>query len=219
VPWLEVHAVDATGAGDAFVAALAACIANGDDLARAVRFANAAAALQTTKLGARAGLPHRAGVERFLRATRVRRHVKAPRALVYRALLDANAVARWRVPKGMTSHVHEFDAREGGAFRVSLTYESPGAAGKTSAHTDTYHGRFEKLVPNELVVEVVEFETTDPALRGEMTMTTTLVDAAGGTDILGVHEGLPPGVAPADNETGWREALDRLALLLETGQR
>ncbi len=75
------------------------------------------------------------------------------------------------VPDGMTSHVHTFDAREGGAFRISLTYEAPTGMGKTTAHTDTHHGRFMKLVPNERVVEVVEFETPDPALQGEMTIT------------------------------------------------
>src|SRR5881296_3267899 len=110
-------------------------------------------------------------------STRISRHVNAPRASVYRALLDARAVARWMVPTGMTSHVHDFDPREGGAFRISLTYDAPTGTGKTTAHTDTYHGRFLKLVPDEEVVEVVEFETADPALQGEMTITFTLVDA------------------------------------------
>ena len=141
----------------------------------------------------------------------------APRAKVYRALLDARAVATWRVPKSMTSHVHAFDAREGGSFRISLTYVAPAGTGKTTAHTDTYHGRFAKLVPNEEVVEVVEFETTNPALRGEMTITTTLVDANGGTDVLVVYEGLPPGVPTADNETGTRMAHAKLAALVEAG--
>jgi uncharacterized protein YndB with AHSA1/START domain len=72
-----------------------------------------------------------------------------------------------------------------------------------------------KLVPNEQVVEVDEFETEDPALRGEMTITFTLADADGGTDLLAVHEGLPSGVSPADNETGWRMALAKLAALVE----
>ena len=111
--------------------------------------------------------------------------MNAPRAIVYRALLDARAVAKWKVPSGMTSHVHEFDAREGGSFRISLTYDAPTGTGKTTAHTDTYHGRFVKLVTNEHVVEVVEFETTDPALRGEMTIKITLADANGGTAIDG----------------------------------
>jgi uncharacterized protein YndB with AHSA1/START domain len=65
-------------------------------------------------------------------STRIRRHVNAPRAIVYRALLDARAVATWMVPTGMTSHVHAFDAREGGSFRISLTYDAPTGAGKTT---------------------------------------------------------------------------------------
>jgi hypothetical protein len=64
---------------------------------------------------------------------------------------------------------------------------------------------------------VDEFETADPALRGEMTITITLVDADGGTDLHAVHDGLPPGVAPADNELGWRLALAKLAALVEAG--
>jgi uncharacterized protein YndB with AHSA1/START domain len=151
-------------------------------------------------------------------STRIRRHVKAPRARVYRALVDADAIAKWKVPDGMTSRVHEFDGREGGTFRISLTYDTPAETGKTSEHTDTYHGRFIKLVPNEKVVEVVEFETEDPAMRGEMTITITLADADGGTELLAVHEGLPPGLSPADNETGWRMALAKLAALTEANE-
>ena len=147
--------------------------------------------------------------------TRISVHLKAPRAHVYRALLDAVAVATWKVPTGMTSHVHVFEPREGGSFRVSLTYEAATGTGKTTAHTDTYHGRFLKLVPNELVVEAIEFETTNPALQGEMTITTTLTDADGGTDLTAVHEGLPPGVRAEDNEAGWRSSLAKLAALVE----
>jgi uncharacterized protein YndB with AHSA1/START domain len=152
-----------------------------------------------------------------LYSTEVSRHISAPRAAVYRALLDADAIARWRVPDGMTSQVHEFDAREGGAYRISLTYDAPTGTGKTDAHTDTYHGHFAKLVPGEQVVEVFEFETADPGLRGTMTLITTLTDAgAGGTDVHMVHQGLPDAVPPADNETGTRMALAKLARLVES---
>jgi uncharacterized protein YndB with AHSA1/START domain len=151
--------------------------------------------------------------------TRLSRHVNATRENVYRALLDAQAVVIWMVPDGMTSFVHEFDSREGGSFRVSLTYDSPTGTGKTTANTDTYHGRFVKLVPNEQVVEVMEFETADPAMRGEMTVTFTLTESDGGTDILAVHNNVPPGVTPADNETGWRMALEKLARLVEADQK
>ena len=133
--------------------------------------------------------------------------------------MDAAAIAQWRVPVGMSSHVHEFDAREGGAFRISLTYDAPSQAGKSASHTDTYHGHFVKLVPNEQVVEVFEFETADPALRGTMTMTTTLTGADGGTDVVVVHEGIPDSVPATDNEIGTRMALTNLAKFVEANSR
>src|SRR6266511_1720533 len=148
-------------------------------------------------------------------STRIHRRLNASRARVYCALLDAQAIPKWKVPTGMTCHVHAFDAREGGSFRISLTYDAPTGTGKTSAHTDTYHGRFVKLVPNEQIVEVDEFETENPALRGKMTITFTLADTDGGTNLMAVHDGLPRGVSPADNETGWRMALAKLAALVE----
>ncbi len=149
--------------------------------------------------------------------TRVTRHINAPRELVYKALLDPQAIVQWKVPDGMTCSIHEFEACEGGTLRISLTYGASAGTGKTTSHTDTYHGRFVKLVPNEKIVEVDEFETNDPALQGEMTITITLSDSGGGTDVTGVHERLPEGVSVADNETGWRMALDKLAMLVEAG--
>jgi uncharacterized protein YndB with AHSA1/START domain len=119
------------------------------------------------------------------------------------------------VPDGMTSEVHAFDAAVGGAFRISLTYEKPTTAGKTSAQTDSFHGRFVKLVPDTEVVEVVEFETDDPTMRGEMTITYLLDDADDDTFVTGRHENLPPGLSPADNELGWRMSVDKLAALVE----
>jgi uncharacterized protein YndB with AHSA1/START domain len=148
-------------------------------------------------------------------STTVTRRFDAPRDRVYEALLDPEAVARWRFPRGMTCEVHRFEPREGGTVRISLTYDAPDRTGKTTGRTDSYHGRFVRLVPNELVVEVDEFETSDPALRGEMTITVTLRDDDGGTELVAVHEGLPAGIAPADNELGWQEALTRLAALVE----
>ena len=134
---------------------------------------------------------------------------------MYRALVDAGAIAKWRVPAGMSSRVHEFDAREGGSFRISLSYDAPAGTGKSAPRTDTYHGHFVKLVPDQQVVEVFEFETADPELRGQMTMTTTLTETAGGTDVLVVHEGIPDKVPVGDNETGTRMALANLARLIE----
>lgn len=148
-------------------------------------------------------------------ATQVSRRVNAPPSLVYRALLDPTAISAWRVPAGMSSHVHVFEPREGGTFRVSLTYDDPTGTGKSAAHTDTYRGHFAELVPDERVTEVIEFETEDAGLRGTMTMTTILTETAGATDVLIVHEGIPDDVPAADNELGTRMALDNLARLVE----
>jgi uncharacterized protein YndB with AHSA1/START domain len=153
-------------------------------------------------------------------STTVTRRIRASRASIYQALLDPAAVARWRVPTGMTSVVHEFEPRVGGRFRVSLTYDAPDREGKSAAHTDTYHGWFVRLEPDAQVVEATEFETADPALQGEMTMTTTLAEGSDAdgeyTDVTVAHDGVPAGVTPADNELGTRLALDNLAALVES---
>lgn len=114
-------------------------------------------------------------------STVVSRVIDAPRTDVYRSFLDPNAVATWLPPEGMNAHVHRFDPREGGEFRVSLRYQdvadSPdGGGGKTTEDTDTHHGRFVTLVPDERIVEVVEFESDDPGFAGEMRITVTLAD-------------------------------------------
>jgi uncharacterized protein YndB with AHSA1/START domain len=140
--------------------------------------------------------------------------VHADRAAVYRALLDPDAVARWRVPDGMRGEVHELDARVGGRVRMSLTYDDPAAAGKSSGATDTYSGRYVELVEGERVVEEIAFETGDPDLRGTITATTTLRDVDGGTEVEMRMDGMPDAVPPADNEAGTRMALEKLARLV-----
>lgn len=147
--------------------------------------------------------------------TRSKRFINAPPDKVYNLLVDAEAVQRWKVPDGMSSHVHVFEPEVGGRFRISLTYNSADGQGKTGAHTDTYHGHFVSLVPGLSVVEVVEFETTDPAMAGEMTITYTLSRMGQGTELSAVHEGVPNGISPSDNELGWQMSLDKLAALAE----
>jgi len=155
------------------------------------------------------------GFGNHMNSTRVSQHFDAPREAVYRALLDPSAIAQWRFPEGMSCFVHEFQSRPHGRFRVSLTYDSPAALGKSAPHTDTYHGHFAELAPNTRVVEILEFETTNTAMQGVMTITTSLADARDGTELVAIHEGLPPGVNPADNEFGWQQALARLKNYLQ----
>jgi uncharacterized protein YndB with AHSA1/START domain len=148
--------------------------------------------------------------------TQVSQVINAPRRAVYQACLDPEALALWRVPDSMTAHVHVFDAREGGAFRMSLTYKHPeqSPGGKTSEGTDTFQGRFMELVVDEKIVEVIVFESRDPGFAGEMTMTTRFTDTDGGTEITVLCEDIPAGIRPEDNEEGTRQALQKLAALL-----
>jgi len=134
---------------------------------------------------------------------------------VYRALIDPVAVQRWMVPDDMTSVIHTFDPVEGGQFRISLTYLHPTSAGKTTSQTDTFHGRFVRLIPDAEVVQVIEFETSDPTMTGEMRITYTLSDEAGVTRLVSLHEHLPSGVSAADNELGTNLSLDKLVRLVE----
>jgi uncharacterized protein YndB with AHSA1/START domain len=150
------------------------------------------------------------------RSTSVSKIIRAERKSVYNAFLDPDAVAMWLAPENMTGQVHAFEAHEGGAFRMSLTYQGTGhLPGKTSEHTDTFQGRFVELVPNTRIVEVVQFESQDPAFAGEMKMTVNLADAEGGTEVTLVCENIPPGIRLQDNEQGSKESLAKLAALLE----
>ena len=126
-------------------------------------------------------------------------------------------MAAWLAPETMRAHVHTFDPREGGQFRISLTYQNPedSQRGKTTGDTDTYHGRFVKLVPDELIVETIEFESQEPEFAGEMRMTVRLADVDGGTNASLLYENAPLGIRPEDNEVGSRQSLQKLAALLE----
>ena len=103
---------------------------------------------------------------------------------------------------------------------MSLTYrgqdqQPSDRTGKTEGATDTYSGEFTSLVPDEQVVERIEFETDDPDLGGAMTMTWTLTEVEGGTEVELLHEGLPDAVPPEDNATGTRMSLTKLAAYVE----
>ncbi len=146
---------------------------------------------------------------------RLVRRIAAPRATVYRALIDPKAVQQWQVPDNMTSEVHQFEPRIGGNFRISLTYNDPTDTGKTSAHTDTFHGTFTELELDTKVVESIEIETNDPGMQGISTITYRLADAPGGTELVAEHADLPSAISPMDNETGWALSLGKLARLCE----
>jgi len=147
----------------------------------------------------------------------VSRIIRAPRLKLYAACLDPDMLAKWRVPDRMAGTVHSFDPRIGGSYRMSLRYRDPksGRRGKTSGDTDSFTGHFVDFVPGEKIVEIIAFETDNPDYAGTMTLTTSFEDVPGATNVTMRFDGLPPGIRPEDNETGTRQALAKLAALVE----
>lgn len=100
---------------------------------------------------------------------------------------------------------------------MSLVYPEgdTSSRGKTSASTDTFHGRFVKLIPCEQIVWATEFESVNASFAGEMIVSWTLAPAASGTEVTVLCENIPRGIRPEDNETGCRSTLEKLASFLE----
>ena len=152
-------------------------------------------------------------------STRATRWVRAEPDEVYRALLDPFAVAAWRVPNGMSATIHLFDAREGGRFRISLHPEGPSEASSSAGRIETFHGRFTRLVPGQLVVEAIKFESSDPSSASHLKITTELREADGGCEVTMVYDDIAEGVDRATDRVALQMALVRLAAWVEDDPR
>lgn len=142
-------------------------------------------------------MPNTIRLHRVLRSTPDR---------VYRAFLDADAVAKWFPPNGFTCKVHQLDAKVGGAYKMSFTNFSSGKS-------HSFGGKYLELVPNERIRNTDVFD--DPHLPGEMIMTVTLRKVMGGTDVSIVQEGVPEAIPLEACYMGWQESLALLAKLVE----
>jgi uncharacterized protein YndB with AHSA1/START domain len=149
--------------------------------------------------------------------TRTSRLIKARREELYEAFIDPAALVAWLPPAEMTGVVHEFDARVGGGYRMSLFYppNERSFRGKTADREDMVNVRFVELRPPRRIVEAVNFATTDPAFFGEMTVVVTFDDVPGGTEVTILCQNLPPGLRAEDNEAGSRLSLEQLARRFE----
>jgi uncharacterized protein YndB with AHSA1/START domain len=145
------------------------------------------------------------------------RIIKASPEKIYQAFLDPEAIAAWRPPEGMTCEIYEFNPREGGTYRMSFGYADKDhkVGGKTSEDADVFQGRFMELVPGKRIVELVEFESDDPAFAGKMTITTTLVPVPGGTEVTFTAENVPSGIRREDHYEGMASSLKKLAEFTE----
>lgn len=137
---------------------------------------------------------------------KLHRVLRAPAERVYRAFLDAGAMAKWLPPYGFTCQVHHMDARVGGDFRMSFT-------NFTTGNGHSFGGEYLELVPDERICYTDRFD--DPNLPGEMRVTVTLTKVLCGTEISIEQAGIPAMIPVEMCYLGWQESLAQLATLVE----
>ena len=137
---------------------------------------------------------------------RLHRVLRSPPERVYRAFIDADAMAKWLPPNGFTGRVHHMEAEVGGTFRMSFT-------NFTSGHSHFFSGEFLELSPHERIRYTDRFD--DPNLPGVIEVTVTLRKVSVGTELNVVQEGVPDVIPAEACYLGWQESLALLARLVE----
>jgi uncharacterized protein YndB with AHSA1/START domain len=137
---------------------------------------------------------------------RLHRVLRATPERIYRAFLDADAMAKWLPPNGFTGKVHHLDARVGGTYRMSFTNFSTG-------HSHAFGGEYLELVPHQTLRYSDKFD--DPNLPGEMQTTVSLKPVSCGTELNIVQAGIPDVIPAEACYLGWQESLTLLAKLVE----
>jgi uncharacterized protein YndB with AHSA1/START domain len=137
---------------------------------------------------------------------RLHRVLRTSPERIYRAFLDADAMAKWLPPNGFTGKVHAIDAKVGGTYKMSFT-------NFTTGHSHAFGGKFLELVPYERIRHTDIFD--DPNLPGEMQTTINLKKVSFGTEVNIVQEGIPEAIPPEACYLGWQESLTLLAQLVE----
>ena len=137
---------------------------------------------------------------------RLHRVLRADPEKVYRAFLDADALAKWLPPNGFICKVHEMKAKVGGSFKMSFTNFSTGKG-------HSFGGTYVELKPHERIRYNEQFD--DPNLPGEMQTTITLKKVSCGTEVTIVQEGIPAAIPAEACYLGWQESLVSLAKLVE----
>jgi uncharacterized protein YndB with AHSA1/START domain len=137
---------------------------------------------------------------------RLHRVLRAPPERVYRAFLDAEAMAKWLPPHGFTGKVHHLDPKVGGTFRMSFTNFVTG-------QSHAFGGEYLEIVPNARICYTDRFD--DPNLPGVMTTTVSLKAVACGTELSVVQEGIPKAIPVEMCYLGWQDSLLLLARLVE----
>ena len=151
------------------------------------------------------------------RTDRASRVIDAPVDRVFDALVDREALETWLPPGEMTARFERFDPTPGGSYRLVLTYADPAdARGKSSADSDIVEARYVDIVPNDRVVQAVDFVSDDPAFAGTMTMTWAVQAVDGGTRVEITADDVPGGISADDHAAGLTSSLDSLASYVES---
>ena len=137
---------------------------------------------------------------------RLHRVLRAPPEKVYRAFLDADAMAKWLPPHGFTAKVHQLEPRVGGTHRMSFT-------NFTTGKSHSFGGRYLELAPNERIRYTDAFDDAD--LPGEMQVSVTLKKVSCSTELDVVQAGVPELIPVEACHLGWQESLEQLAKLVE----
>jgi uncharacterized protein YndB with AHSA1/START domain len=137
---------------------------------------------------------------------RLHRVLTAKADKVYRAFLEADAMAKWLPPNGFTCTVDHLDAKVGGTFKMSFR-------NFTTGHSHSFGGKYLELVPGERLRYTDKFD--DPNLPGEIVVTVTLKAVSCGTELNVVQEGIPDVIPPEMCYLGWQDSLRNLAGLVE----
>lgn len=138
----------------------------------------------------------------------VSRVIEAPAERIYKAFLDADALAKFSPPAGYTARYDHADGEVGGTYRGTFT-----SLDKSEEHS--FGGEYVELVPHERIVQTDEFETDAPEMQSEMTVTITLEEVEDGTEVTVRQEGIPTPIPEEDAATGWGMSLENLARLVE----
>lgn len=125
---------------------------------------------------------------------------------VYRAFVEADALARWLPPNGFTCTVHEFEGKVGGAYKMSFR-------NFTTGDSHAFGGEFVELVPGERLRYTDRFD--DPNLPGQIEVTVILKKVSVGTEINITQAGIPDAIPAEACYLGWQESLRNLAKLVE----
>ena len=137
---------------------------------------------------------------------RFHRVLRAPAERIYRAFLNADALAKWLPPNGFTGKVHHLDAKVGGTYKMSFT-------NFTTGNSHSFGGEYLELLPNERIRHTDKFD--DPNLPGTMQVTVSFRTVSCGTELNIVQEGIPEVIPPEACYLGWQESLALLAELVE----